>query len=316
MEGKKESLKNLFPVSLREPFKIIWERAEMIEEVRLRVSMPVCIYLQGEEYFLSNEGKLTRRTEEAFQLTDGQLDAVFKHICEYSPYAYMEELKQGFLTVAGGHRIGVAGQIQADDEKVESLKNARFLNIRISHEILGVADRVLPCIVRNKRFLSTLILSAPGAGKTTLLRDLIRQLSDGNDLVLPNKVGVVDERSEIAGCYQGIPQNHMGIRTDVLDACPKTRGMMMLIRSMSPQIVAIDELGGSEDIEALKKVVHCGCRVLVTIHGESLEELRQKEEMKLLLENQIFERFVVLKKEGGKRSCEIMDQKGGILCSG
>jgi len=314
MEGKKESLKNLFPVSIREPFEIIWEKAEMIEEVRLRVSMPVCIYLQGEEYFLSKEGELTGHVEEAFTITARQLDAVFQHICEYSPYAYMEELKRGFLTVAGGHRIGVAGQIPADKERVESLKNARFLNIRISHEILGAADRILPCIVQDKKFLSTLILSAPGAGKTTLLRDLIRQLSDGNALVSPEKVGVVDERSEIAGCYQGIPQNHMGIRTDVLDACPKTKGMMMLIRSMSPQIVAIDELGGNEDIEALQKVVHCGCRVLVTIHGESLEELKHKEEMKRLLGNQIFERFVVLKKEGGKRTSEILDQKGGVIC--
>jgi stage III sporulation protein AA len=159
------------------------------------------------------------------------------------------------------------------------------------------------------------VISAPGGGKTTLLRDLIRSLSDGSALADGMKVGVVDERSEIAGCYMGVPQNQVGIRTDVLDACPKTQGMMMLIRSMSPDLVAIDELGGHDDIMALKKVLHCGCKVLVTIHGEALEEVTRKKDMEELISAHIFERFVVIRRKKEGRCFEILGEDGMMICS-
>lgn len=130
----------------------------------------------------------------------------------------------------------------------------------------------------------TLIISPPMCGKTTLLRDLIRQVSDGNTYLPGMSVGVVDERSEIAGSYQGIPQNDLGIRTDILDCCPKAEGMMMLIRSMSPEVVAVDELGDYEDIHAIESVIHCGCKLFATVHGSSIEDIKRKPLMQRLVQ--------------------------------
>jgi len=143
---------------------------------------------------------------------------------------------------------------------------------------------------------------------------LIRLLSDGNQIQEGINVGVVDERSEIAGCYMGIPQNRIGARTDVLDNCPKSSGMMMLIRSMAPKVIAIDELGGNEDVAALKKVLHCGCRVVVTIHAASLDEVKRKREIRELLQDKVFERFIVLSREEDVRRIRIYGQGGELLC--
>lgn len=310
---KRRSVMELFPAEFRTKCEVIGKYADVMEEVRIRVNKPVCLYIEGKEYFLGSDGELTHLEEESVKPGIRQVEDIFNHICGYSPYAYIDELKQGFMTVAGGHRIGIAGQVVAEGETVTGIKNIRFLNIRIAHEVIGAADEVLPKLFEEGSFLSVLIVSGPGGGKTTLLRDLIRQLSDGNSCASGMNVGVVDERSEIAGCYIGIPQNQVGIRTDVLDACPKTKGMMMLIRSMAPKAVAIDELGSGEDITALKKVIHCGCKVLVTIHGDSLEELRHKRELKELFSEEIFQRFIVISKSGGKRSINVYGKDGVSL---
>lgn len=307
---KKQSVLQLFPMGFREKCTAALEYVDVLEEIRVRAKNPVCLYIQGKEYFMGNEGGLTFRREDAFHPSVGQVEELFNHICDYSPYAYQDELKQGFLTVARGHRIGVAGQAVAEGESVKSLKNIRFLNIRIAHEMLGVADEVLPFLFHKGKIKNTMIISPPGGGKTTLLRDLIRQISDGNTYANGMTVGVVDERSEIAGCFMGMPQNQVGSRTDVLDACPKTRGMMMLIRSMSPEVVAIDELGGMEDAVALRKVLHCGCKVLVTVHGKSMEEILHKKKLSEFILEKEFECFLVLKSRDGKREIEGYDWDG------
>ncbi len=144
----------------------------------------------------------------------------------------------------------------------------------------------------------TLIISPPCCGKTTLLRDIVRQLSQGS--VIPaKKVCVVDERSEIAACVDGIPQNHLGERTDVIDCCPKAEGMLMVIRAMSPDIVAVDEIGGKKDIEAIESVIHCGCIVIGTVHGADVKELYQKPELGALLKRGVFGRLIVLSGKNG-----------------
>lgn len=295
-----DSLLYIFPQYLRTMWKPTVDEYQNLEEIRLRLGKPVVIKLHGQEKFLDGQGKFTDVETGAYRVGDKELLDILNQICHDSIYAYEDEVKQGFLTVPGGHRIGLAGQaVVEEDGRIRTMKHIASLNIRVSHEIKGVADRVLPYLFESGRFCNTLIISPPGCGKTTLLRDIIRQISDGNRYHGGMTVGVVDERSEIAGSFRGQPQNDVGIRTDVLDACPKIYGMTMLIRSMAPQVVAIDELGGVEDIAAIKRVSACGCGLLATIHGFGMEEMRSKDYMNKLLAENLFTRYIVLTKKNG-----------------
>lgn len=191
----------------------------------MRLGQPLRVVRGKEEIVL-------RSGTEPYIVTKEELRETMDYISHYSLYAYENELRQGFVTVEGGHRVGVAGKVIMEKERVKNIQYISSLNIRVSHEVLGCADRLIPYIVANKQVCHTLIISPPCCGKTTLIRDLIRQISDGNEYVKGCSVGVVDERSELGGCYLGIAQNHLGTRTDVLDCCPKAEGMIMLIRSM------------------------------------------------------------------------------------
>ena len=267
----------LFPA----PQRFFWQQTAAcqreIQEIRLRAYRPIVIYKGGRELFLDSDGAFTDSPLGARCISTEELDGLLKHICSYSLYAFEDELRQGFVTVSGGHRVGVAGQaVLEDDGRIRSMKNISFINIRISHEIKGAADSVVPYMYKDEMLLNTLIISPPGCGKTTLLRDLIRQVSDGNTYGKGMTVGVVDERSELAGSFCGIPQNDLGMRTDVLDACPKERGMLLLLRSMSPRVIAIDELGSREELDQLRRAQACGCRILATVHGESIEDVERR----------------------------------------
>lgn len=275
---------------------------DKLQEIRLRIGKPLIIIANNIEWVMS---KVIEKEEFAETL---------EYVSNYSLYAFENELKQGFITIEGGHRVGISGQVMVENGEVKAFKNMSSMNIRVSHEILHCADIVFPYITQDREILNTMIISPPRCGKTTLLRDLIRQVSDGNRYVKGCTVGVVDERSELGGCYLGVPQNNMGIRTDILDACPKSKGMMMLVRSMSPNVIAVDELGGAEDIHAMEYAMNCGCKMLATVHGSSMEELRKKPLFEALIKLHRFERYVVL---GNQRRIGhiqgIYDDRGSLL---
>ena len=188
--------------------------------------------------------------------------------------------------------MGVMGKAILEGNKVKNLQYISSVNIRMSHEILGCADKVLPYITKNRQVCHTLVISPPCCGKTTLIRDLIRQISDGNRYVKGCTVGVVDERSEIESCYLGVAQNQLGMRTDVLDCCPKAEGMIMLIRSMAPQVIAVDEIGSPEDVHAIEYAMQCGCKMIASVHGLSMAEAADKPVLGRMIRERRFERYI------------------------
>ena len=275
---------------------------DKLQEIRLRIGKPIIVIADNVEWVMRERIK-----KEEFMET-------LEYICKYSLYAFENELKQGFITIEGGHRVGISGQVYIEHGEVKNFKNISSMNIRVSHEVLRCAEKILPYVTQDKEVLNTLIVSPPRCGKTTLLRDLVRQVSDGNSYVKGCTVGVVDERSEIGGCYLGIPQNQVGMRTDILDACPKSKGMMMLVRSMAPNVIAVDELGGAEDVHAMEYAMNCGCKFIATVHGKSMEEIRKKPLFESLIKERRFERYIVLGNSGRVGNVEgVFDDRGTLL---
>lgn len=271
------------------------------------------VVYEGQEFFVRETGGMSSVPDEAYVISQREVKETMEFISNYSMYAFEEELRQGFITIQGGHRVGVAGKIILEQEQVKNLRYISFINIRLAHQMLGCADKVLPYLLQDNSIYHTLIISPPRCGKTTLLRDLIRQLSNGGKGRQGLNIGVVDERSELGACYQGRPQNDLGYRTDVLDCCPKKEGMMMLVRAMSPKVIAVDEIGFREDVEALEYVMNCGVKILATVHGRSMEEVRKKPILGRLVQEKVFQRYVLLSSEQVGKVEAIFDERGSYL---
>ena len=305
-----EELLHIFPLHLRETLQKVTMKENTLEEIRIRIGQPVIFHMENEEWYLKKEtGRLERSQVNAYCATKEDIKSMVKFISSYSLYAYEDEMKRGFITMQGGHRIGVAGQVVMDGGKGLSLSNIYFLNIRVAREKRGCAKDIIPYLIHRNNIYNTLFVSPPGIGKTTYLRDAIRILSNGSDRLHGMKISIIDERSEIAACRQGIPQNDIGIRSDVLDGCLKSFGMLLMLRSMAPQIIAVDELGAESDFYAVEQALNCGSRVLGTIHAGNMKELSEKPYLKRWMERRLFQRFIFLEKEtNGRRKMQVYDE--------
>ncbi len=265
------------------------KQVEDLQEIRIRSNKPIILKIGQDTKVL----KYIVEQEEVLE--------IFERICENSVYSYRKQICEGFITIRGGHRIGITGSAVMEENKIININYISNLNFRIAREKLDCSIPLLKYILdtENQKMYNTLIVSPPGCGKTTMLRDFIRKISNGiKEINFKGKtVGVVDERGEIAAMYKGVAQNDIGIRTDVIDNINKAKGMQMLVRSMSPEIITCDEIGGKEDIEAINYAICCGINGIFTAHGGNLEELALNPIISELFNKNIIERIIFLDKE-------------------
>nr|WP_202128738.1 stage III sporulation protein AA [Paenibacillus dendrobii] len=287
-----------------------------LEEIRIREGRPLEVNESGGYHFVTGQGLLTLEKDKAFWTEREDSRRFLDLISNHSLYTLEEELRKGFITVPGGHRIGLAGRTVLSGGRVEHIRDISGFNVRIAREIQGAANELIPYLYdeKERRMKHTLILSPPQHGKTTLLRDLARQISSGC-LGLTTarqsgmKVGIIDERSEIAGSLHGVPSFDVGPRTDVMDACPKAEGMMMMIRSMSPEVLIVDEIGREEDAEAVTEALHAGISVIASAHGSGPEELHSRPAMHRLMDQRMFEMYVILHRSSDRTTFRLMDRQ-------
>jgi stage III sporulation protein AA len=291
-----------------------------LEEIRIRENRPLEV-IYGDQYrFVSAEGELLERPERAYCPTKDVCVKLIDLLSNHSLYTMEEELRRGFITVRGGHRVGIAGKVVLEKGAIRHIRDITCFNIRIARELPGIGVPVLPYLLdpSARSVHQTLIVSPPQQGKTTLLRDLARLISYGRlKIAFPwqgLKVAIVDERSELAACMDGVPSFDIGPRTDVLDACPKAEGMMMMIRSMSPDVIVVDEIGREQDATSIHEAMYAGIRVIATAHGRDVEDILRKPVLRELIDQQLFTRIVVLgKRSGTSSSIDVFDGAGRRL---
>ncbi len=263
------------------------------QELRLRVNKPVSVCCTNGVYFLSQYGRVVCYPGSDMIIADKlDIDESFRNICSYSIYSHQNEIKNGYITLCGGHRVGISGTAVYHDGDVTGMRDVSSINIRIAREITGSANELFRTL--NGSITAGLLLAgAPASGKTTILRDIARQLSSG---VCGNikKVTVVDERGELSGTYLGIPQNDLGFCSDVLNGYPKSVGIMQAIRSLSPEFIVCDELGGSEEVKAVEQGLNAGVSIISSIHAGSIEEFLKRKQAVALLETGAFGSIVML----------------------
>ncbi len=257
------------------------EHIEEIEEIRIRANKKTIIIYNLNEIIVD------------YVTTPMDILNTLQVLCDNSIYSYQSQICQGFITILGGHRIGITGSAVMQNGKVININYISSLNFRIAKEIKGISNNVLPKIIDNNEIKTTLIVSPPGYGKTTLLRDLVRNISDNGFTV-----SLVDERGEVAAMYKGVPQNDVGIRTDVIENVTKSIGMKIAVRTMTPQVIVADEIGTTEDIDAINYAMCSGVKGIFTAHGGNIDEMKKNEILNKLYQQKVFERIIFLEKMG------------------
>ncbi len=278
-----------FPYILRKKIIEYSSKLEYLEEIRIRTNRKILLKIGQEEYTVN------------YIISSKEVLEILQKICDNSIYTYQNQICNGFITIKGGHRVGITGNVVCKDGQVINISHIFSLNFRIARQILGCSKELLKYILntRENTVYNTVILSPPGRGKTTILRDTVRNISNGIENIgfKGINVGVVDERGEIAAMYKGIPQNDLGERTDILDNVSKDIGLKMLIRSMNPKVIVADEIGTKEDIEAINYAVCSGVNGLFTAHGSSLNDITLNPILKKLFELKVIQKIVLIEKD-------------------
>ena len=271
-------------------------RAET-EEIRLRGGRPMTVVAKGAEL------------PTGAMVSGEDLALTLEIASQSSAYAAVEQVRHGFITVRGGHRIGLCGTGVVKEGEVLNIRQLSSLSLRVAREIHGLGAPLLRGMQSGGQLQSTLILSPPGGGKTTLLRDLIYTISEGRG-ISPLRVGVADERGELCGMYAGVPQMGVGLRTDVMDGCPKAQGMLMLLRGMNPQVLAVDEITSAEDVKAILTAHGCGVILLSSAHARGIGDMQSRPLYRKLLREGVFRRFITIEQCGADREYKIFDAEG------
>lgn len=264
------------------------ETQRTVEELRLRASSPPAIKTADGETLL-----------EMPDVSSEALRDILSRAARYSVHSYGESLKNGYVTLTGGHRLGVCGTAVVENGQVCGVRNISSLNLRIARQLPEIGMDI--ALTGEHGLRSTLLLSPPGFGKTTLLRELIRRVSDGGQTV-----GVADERSEIAALSDGVPQFQIGRCTDVIEGCGKKQAALMLLKTMSPALLALDEITAPEDVDAVALCAHCGVAVLASAHAANLQDLSRRGLYRRLLALRLFAQAVVIGIENGKRTYKVL----------
>ncbi len=288
-----EMLCKIFPDRIQRMLLVLDDSVQRsAQEIRLRVNRPIHICIGAENLFITPKGKVTKQLQpDCVAITADELREVFRAVCGYSVHSHQAEIAQGFVAFAGGHRVGLCGTAVINDGAIEGMRDVSSLNIRIAKQVFGCAAEVLKYTDYGCKGI--LLAGPPSSGKTTILRDLARQLSSG--VACPvKKVSLIDERAEFAAMWQGIPQNDVGITTDILSGYNKRDGILMAVRTLSPDIIICDEIGREADIDALKTGATCGVKLIASVHASSMEEVLSKPFVKELAFLGAFKTVVLL----------------------
>ncbi len=299
--GRYEQAAELLPARWQQAARRVPDyRKARAEEFRLRAGRPMTLVTPEGELFVSDE--LPRQS-----VTQADLEQLCDVVTGYSRYAATEAMGKGYLVGRGGFRVGLCGTVVLRQGVGVNLRDISSATVRISRQVSGLCGSVSELLPEGEAFESTLIAAPPGAGKTTLLREMAAALSNGSETRPALRVGIVDERGELAGMYRGVPQLDVGFHTDVLDGCPKALGIPMLVRSANPQVIVVDEITAEEDLRAMTAAANCGVTLLATIHALDGEELRRKPLFPMLEAAQVFRRLVTISVEAGVRRYRVQN---------